>query len=46
VLYAGRPEYARTVLADPLTNLAVMAVLFTAFPVLGTLLFVRAERNR
>ncbi len=46
VLYAGRPEYERTVLADPLTNLAIMAVLFTVFLVLGTLLFVRAERNR
>jgi ABC-2 type transport system permease protein len=44
--YAGRPEYGRIVLASPLADLAVMAVLFAAFLILGTALFVRSERNR
>ncbi len=46
VLYAGRPEYDRVVLFDPLLNLAVMGAMFAAFIVAGTWLFVRQETNR
>jgi ABC-2 type transport system permease protein len=46
LLYAGRPEYSLIVLFDPLTNLAVMALMFAAFLVFGTWLFVRQETNR
>ena len=46
VVYNGRPEYHRVVLLDPLTNLAVMAVMFGVFIVIGTTLFVRRETNR
>ncbi len=46
VYYAGRPEYDKVVLADPLTNLAIMTVAFAAFLIVGTTLFVRSERNR
>ena len=31
---------------DALTNLAIIAALFVVFMVVGTFLFVRAERNR
>ena len=44
--YAGTPEYDRVVLLDPLTNLMIMGVAFLIFMVAGTVLFVRAERNR
>jgi ABC-2 type transport system permease protein len=46
VLYAGRPEYHRLVLLDPVTNLATMALMFTVFMLAGTALFVRRETNR
>jgi ABC-2 type transport system permease protein len=46
VVYTGRPEYDKIVLFSPVTNLAVMAAMFTAFLVLGTALFVRQETNR
>jgi ABC-2 type transport system permease protein len=46
VVYTGRPEYDKVVLFSPLTNLAVMAAMFTGFLVLGTALFVRQETNR
>jgi ABC-2 type transport system permease protein len=46
LFYAGRPEEAAVVLASPLFNLALMAALFVVFLVVGTLLFVRGERNR
>jgi ABC-2 type transport system permease protein len=46
VAYAGRPEYHKIVLFDPLTNLIVMAVMFGVFIVVGTTLFVRRETNR
>ena len=46
ILYHGRPEYAKTVLFDPLTNLAVMVAMFAVFLMLGTALFVRQETNR
>jgi ABC-2 type transport system permease protein len=44
--FAGRPEYSRTVLDPPLLDLAVIALMFVAFLVVGTALFVRNERNR
>jgi ABC-2 type transport system permease protein len=46
ILYAGRPEYGKIVLFDPLTNLVVMVAMFAVFLVLGTALFVRQETNR
>jgi ABC-2 type transport system permease protein len=46
LLYAGRPEYSRVVLFDPLTNLAVMAAMFAFFLVFGTWFFVRHETQR
>lgn len=46
VYYAGSPEYERVVLDAPLLDLAVTVALFAAFIGLGTVLFVRRERNR
>jgi ABC-2 type transport system permease protein len=46
VMYAGRPEYGRIVLLGPAANLAAMAVMFAAFMLGGTALFVRRETNR
>ena len=46
LLYAGKPEYGKTVLFDPFTNLAIMAAMFTVFLLAGTALFVRQETNR
>jgi ABC-2 type transport system permease protein len=46
VVYAGRPEYGKVVLFDPMTNLIVMAGMFGAFILVGTALFVRRETNR
>ena len=46
VLYAGRPAYHKVVLLDPVTNLLTMALMFAAFVLAGTALFVRRETNR
>ncbi len=46
VYYAGRDEYDRVVLLNPITNLAIMGVMFAVFLAIGTALFVRRERNR
>ena len=46
VVYAGRPEYSKVVLLDPMTNLIVMAAMFGVFILVGTALFVRRETNR
>jgi ABC-2 type transport system permease protein len=46
VMYTGRPEYHRVVLLDTGTNLAMMALMFAAFMLAGTALFVRRETNR
>jgi len=46
VAYAGQPAYAKVVLLNPLTNLAVMAAMFAAFLAIGTWLFVRRETRR
>src|SRR2546428_3748026 len=46
VVFAGSRDYARVVLLSPVTNAAVLALMFAAFMVLGTTLFVRRETNR
>jgi ABC-2 type transport system permease protein len=46
VYYAGSPEYSKIVLASVPTNLAIITVMFFAFLIPGTILFVRNERNR
>lgn len=46
VMYAGSPAYHKLVLFDPLTNLLVMALMFAAFMLAGTALFVRRATNR
>ncbi len=45
-MYAGRPEYDRVVLLGPVANLATIAVMFAAFMLAGTAVFVRRETNR
>lgn len=44
--YWGLPEYGKVVLASPGFNLLVVGLMFAAFLFIGTLLFVRGERNR
>ncbi|HLY26077.1 MAG TPA: ABC transporter permease [Aggregatilineales bacterium] len=44
--YVGSAEYNQTVIATPYFNIAVIGILFAVFLVSGTVLFVRAERNR
>lgn len=46
VMYAGRPEYHTVVLLGPTTNLLAMGLMFAAFMLVGTALFVRRETNR
>lgn len=46
VFYLGRPEFAKVALQAPLANVVIMGVMFGAFLVVGTYLFVRGERNR
>ena len=46
VYYFGTPEYASVVLLPPIVNLVVGTAMFAVFLGLGTLLFVRRERNR
>lgn len=46
VYYAGQPEYARIVIANPLIDIAIIAAMFFVFITAGTFLFVRNERNR
>ena len=46
VFYAGRPEAASTVLDPASLDIAAIALFVAAFLPLGTVLFVRAERNR
>ncbi|HLQ60616.1 MAG TPA: ABC transporter permease [Candidatus Acidoferrales bacterium] len=46
VVFAGSPEYGRVVLLSPLTNVAVLGLMFAVFMVAGTALFVRRETNR
>jgi ABC-2 type transport system permease protein len=44
--YAGRPDYQKVVLDPPLVNLGITVILFVVFLAVGTVLFVRRERNR
>jgi hypothetical protein len=44
--FNASPEYGRVVLAAPVTNVAVLTLLFAVFMILGTTLFVRRETNR
>ena len=46
IFYAGKPEYAAVVLNPAWLDLAVTVGLFLVFTVVGTYLFVRADRNR
>jgi len=46
IFYAGKPEAALTVLNSPWLDLAVTAAFFLVFTIVGTYLFVRADRNR
>lgn len=46
IYYLGDPGYGSVVLDPPLYNLVVSGGAFVVFLVLGTLLFVRRERNR
>lgn len=44
--YWNTPEYSSVVLFPPWLNFSIMLVSFIGFMVLGTIQFVRAERNR
>jgi ABC-2 type transport system permease protein len=46
IFYAGKPEYAFTVLNSPWLDLAVTVGFFLVFTIVGTYMFVRADRNR
>jgi ABC-2 type transport system permease protein len=46
IFYAGKPEYAFTVLHSPWLDLAVTIGFFLVFTIVGTYMFVRADRNR
>jgi ABC-2 type transport system permease protein len=44
--YLGLAEYSAVVLESPAFNLGISVVLFALFLVVGTILFVRREKNR
>lgn len=47
VYYQGEPAaYHRVVLVSPLLNLLLITAMFVIFLVMGTILFVRSERNK
>lgn len=46
IFYAGKPEYAFTVLHPAWLDLGVTVTLFVAFTMIGTWLFVRSDRHR
>jgi ABC-2 type transport system permease protein len=46
IYYWGKPEYAAAVLHPPMVDLAITIGFFLVFTVVGTVLFVRADRNR
>jgi ABC-2 type transport system permease protein len=46
IFYWGKPEYAAAVLHAPWLDLAVTVGFFLVFTIVGTILFVRADRNR
>jgi ABC-2 type transport system permease protein len=46
IYYWGKPEYAAVVLHPPMVDLAITVAFFLVFTIVGTVLFVRADRNR
>ena len=46
VIFSGTQDYGRVVLLNPATNVVVLTLMFAAFIVAGTALFVRRETNR
>lgn len=46
IFYWGTPEYNDVVLFHPLTNFAIISVLFLVMITIGTYMFVKNERNR
>ena len=46
IYYWGKPEYAAAVLHPPMVDLAITVGFFLVFTIVGTILFVRADRNR
>jgi ABC-2 type transport system permease protein len=46
IYYWGKPEYAAAVLHPPIMDLAITVGFFLVFTIVGTILFVRADRNR
>jgi ABC-2 type transport system permease protein len=46
IFYWGKPEYAAAVLHGPWLDLVVTVGFFLVFTIVGTILFVRADRNR
>src|SRR5260370_1517948 len=46
VVFAGSADYKPVVLLSPVTNVAVLSLLFAVFMILGTALFVPHETNR
>ncbi len=46
IFYLGSVDFSRAVLTSPAVNSAVIGLMFALFLVSGTILFVRAERNR
>ena len=46
IFYWGKPEYSVAVLHGPWLDLAVTVGFFLVFTIVGTILFVRADRNR
>jgi ABC-2 type transport system permease protein len=46
IYYWGKPEYALAVLHAPMLDLAITVGFFLVFTIVGTILFVRADRNR
>ena len=46
IYYWGKLEYALAVLHAPMLDLAITVGFFLVFTIVGTILFVRADRNR
>lgn len=46
LFYRDTAEYGKVVLQDPATDLGIMGAAFVVFMIVGTALFVRAERDR
>jgi ABC-2 type transport system permease protein len=46
IFYAGKPEYASAVLHPFWVDLAITAIVCVVFTVVGTVMFVRRDRNR